>query len=268
MKCSSCKNSLSTDQCPNSALPSLQFCGKHVKIKEPRIWVTVNNVIPKVVIIQKTWRGFLIRKQILEAGVGVLKRSLCQNDDELISLEPKERHNPLDYFSFEENGKIWWFSIETLARIVFETMKPVNPYTRQPISIDTRRRLRDICRLTNVQIRCPTATSIWIQVCQILEENGFESTNPILFQSLSRSQYTALLVLLRNDLQAIHAEDQKNLFYGRVVSTIQNLLKRYTPFSGQTDASLKVAVLFYNCLRRIPNPYSLCFAIMSAYTRL
>lgn len=268
MKCSSCKNSSSTDQCPNPALPSLQFCGKHVKIKSPRIWAEVNNVVPKVIQIQKIWKGYFLRKQLQYAGVGVLKRSVCQNDDELISLESKDHYNPLDYFSFEENGKIWWFSISTLARIVFETMKPVNPYTRQPISVETRRRLRDVCRMKRIQIHSSGTTVVWTQVCQILEENGFESVNPILFQSLSRPHFMTFLILLRNDIEALQSESPKNLFYKRILEIFRHVLKKYTPFSGQTDASMKTSVLLYNCLRKIPNPYPLCFAIMSAYTRL
>lgn len=268
MKCASCKNSSSTDQCPNTVLPSLQFCGKHVKIKSPRIWAEVNNINPKVVKIQQIWKGYFLRKQLEYAGPGVLNRCVCQNDDELISLESKEKHDPLDYFSFEENGKIWWFSISTVVRIVFETMKPLNPYTRQAISIETRKRLRDLCRLKHIQISYTGSSGIWRQVCQILEENGFESVNPILFQSLSRPQYMTFLILLRNDIEALQSDSPKNLFYSKVLAIIRHVLKKYTPFCGQTDASMKTGVLLYNCIRKIQNPYPLCFAIMSAYTRL
>ena len=194
---------------------------------------------------------------------------MCQNDDELISLESKDHHNPFDYFSFEENGKVWWFSTSVLSKLVFETMKPINPYTRQPISIETRRRLRELCRMQNVKIlKGYSASDIWTQICQVLEENGFESINPILFQCLTRPQYMVLLLLLRNDLEALQAEDPKNLIYPRLLSNVRHVLKKYTPFSGQTDACLKVGILLYNSLRKIPNPYPLCFAIMSAYTRL
>lgn len=238
-------------------------------MKEPRIWIVVNNVVPNVVMIQKIWKGYFLRKQLQYAGKGVLNRSVCQNDDELISLESKNHHDPLDYFSFEENGKVWWFSIPTLSRIVFETMKPVNPYTRQPISIETRRRLRDICRMKRIKtLKSFTSSDIWIQNCQILEENGFESINPLLFQSLMRPQYMTLLILLRNDIDALQTENPKNLNYARLGVTIRHVLKKYTPFHGQTDASLKVGVLLCNFLSKLSNPYPLCFAIMSAYTRL
>lgn len=249
-------------------LPSLQFCGKHVKIKNPRIWTEVNNVIPKVVNIQRIWKGYFLRKKLQYAGLGVLKRSVCQNDEELISLESKEKQDPLDYFSFEENGKIWWFSISTLVRIVFETMNPLNPYTRQPISVETRRRLRDVCRMRNIKIQNTRSSSIWLHVCQILEENGFESVNPILFQSLSRPQFMTFLILLKNDIEALQSESPKNLYYQTILEVTKHVLRKYTPFSGQVDASTKTAILLYNCLRKIPNPYPVCFAIMSAYTRL
>lgn len=269
MKCASCRSLTSNEQCSNAPLPSLQFCGKHVKSKHPRIWTEVNNVIPKVINIQRIWRGYFLRKQLEYAGTGVLKRSLCQNDDELISFESKLSYDPLNYFSFEENGKIWWFSIPTIKRIVFESMNPINPYTRQPISIETRRRLRTLCRIRKIScLQNYLPTTVWIQVCQILEENGFQSMNPILFQYHTRGKFSVFINLLKNDIDALCMEYPKNLDYAKLSSSIRLFMKKYTPFIGTTDASLKVGVLLYLILSGMKNPYPVSFAIMSAHTRL
>lgn len=269
MKCVSCRSLTSNEQCSNTALPSLQFCGKHVKCRYPRIWTEVNNVIPKVVEIQRIWRGYFLRKRLEYAGAGVLKRSLCQNDDELISFDSKLSYDPLNYFSFEENGKIWWFSIPTIATIVFNTMNPMNPYTRQPISIETRRRLRILCRMNKISpLKNYLPTSIWTQVCQVLEENGFQSINPVLFQYHTRTKFNVFMNLLKNDVDALYTEYPKNLDYVRLSSQIRLFMKKQTPFIGTTDASVKVGVLLYLMLSKMKNPYPLCFAIMSAHTRL
>lgn len=250
-----------------AAISGLQFCGRHAKVKTPRIWAEINNVEPKVILIQKIWRGFFIRNCMAECGPGVLKRAVCHNDEELVTLESRNRQYPLDYFSFEEGGKVFWFDTASISRCVFDSPKPLNPYTRQPVSLETRRRLRRICFRRKLRGSFSDSTKIWAQICQILEENGFEEMNPMLFESLNRSQFLVFLNLLKMDLDAILAESPKHK--GRIVSLIavKHVLRNHTPFAGQLDASRKVAVLLYNILY-LPNPYPFCFAIMSARTRL
>lgn len=266
MLCASCQNISTTHRCLTSAIPGLQFCGRHVKVKTPRLWVEVNNVIPKVVLIQKIWRGFYIRKQIIECGPGVLKRFLCNNDEELVTMESKHRQYPLDYFSFEEGGKVFWFDVETIVRCVFDKSNPVNPYTRQPINLETRRRLRKIWVRRRLG-RLLDSTKIWIQICQILEENGFEEMNPTLFESLNRTQFSVFLNLLKTDLIAIVAESPKHRGSILALNAVKHVIKKHTPFTGQIDGVRKVGILLYNLLH-MSNPYPICFAIMSSMTRL
>ena len=266
MRCASCQNSTTNARCMTAAISGLQFCGRHAKVKTPRIWAEINNVEPKVILIQKIWRGFSIRNRILECGPGVLNRALCQNDEEIVTMESKHRQHPLDYFSFEEGGKVFWFDIESITRFVFDTSTPVNPYTRQPITLETRRRLRrKYFRIRKGRVL--DSSKIWIQICQILEENGFEGINPMLFESLNRTQFSVFLNLLKSDLTAILAESPKHK--GRIISlaAVKHVIRKHTPFTGQTDGVRKVGVLLYNLLH-VPNPYPMCFAIMSSRTRL
>lgn len=266
MLCASCRNVTTTDRCSSPAIPGLQFCGKHVKVRRPRLWTAINNVIPKVIRIQKIWRGFSIRKRIIECGPGVLKRSLCHNDDELITLESKYRQYPLDYFSFEEGGKVFWFDIESMLRIVFDNSTPMNPYTRQPINLETRRRLRRLWFYRR-KGRVIDYNKIWIHICQILEENGFEEINPMLFESLNRTQFLIFLNLLKSDLTAIVSESPTNKNRILALTAVKHVLAKHTPFTGQIDAGRKVGILLYNLLHTT-SPYPICFAIMSSITRL
>jgi hypothetical protein len=235
-------------------------------VKTPRLWIEVNNVVPKVIYIQKIWRGFCIRKRIIECGPGALKRSLCHNDEEMVTMESKHRQYPLDYFSFEEGGKVFWFDIESIARCVFDKSTPVNPYTRQPITLETRKRLRKIWFLRRTG-RILDFSKIWIQVCQILEENGFEEINPLLFESLNRTQFLVFLTLLKSDLTAIVAESPKHRGRILALTAVNHVIKKHTPFNGQIDGVRKVGLLLYNLLHMV-NPYPICFAIMSSITRL
>jgi len=81
------------------------------------------------------------------AGEGVLNRKDCHNTEELVTMDEKGKLHPLDYFSFREADKLWWFDVRSLYHILKRSPKPENPYTRQALSIETRRRLRDVCRI-------------------------------------------------------------------------------------------------------------------------
>jgi hypothetical protein len=82
------------------------LCGKHAKVKNLRLWKDVNNLDDKAVIIQKVWRGHSVRDWLRIAGPGVLNRSVCHNDEELVTMDEKKSVNPFDYFAFEEGGKV------------------------------------------------------------------------------------------------------------------------------------------------------------------
>jgi hypothetical protein len=184
--CSSCKNKTSNDRCSAPALKGLLFCGKHAKAKHPRVWSIVNNVDTHAVFIQKIWKGYIIRKKISIAGPGAMKRSLCHNDEDIVTFEEKTKISPLDYFSFEESGKIWWFDIRSMLQYSLNNLIVTNPYTRQPLPSEAKERLRSIY-LYRLHTNQPNAHSEnntkltiqeyvsqnWIQLCKILELNAF-----------------------------------------------------------------------------------------------
>jgi hypothetical protein len=86
--CESCKNKNSLDRCSSPALKGLLYCGKHAKVKNPRVWKIINKLDGKVTLITKIWRGYHLRKLLKLAGPGLFNKSLCVNQDELVSLEP------------------------------------------------------------------------------------------------------------------------------------------------------------------------------------
>jgi len=281
MSCVSCKNQTSFDRCTNRPLKGLIFCGKHVKVKSPRIWKDVNNLDSKAVRIQKVWRGYSLRQWLLLAGPGVLKRSICHNDEELVTLEDKESVNPLDYFAFEENEKVYWFDIRSLSENCMTKVDPTNPYTREPISIETRRRLRALCvkrdrnKLENMHNTRGSRTvdeiihTTWINICQIIIENGFFEMSPLYFVSLNRSQLFIFISILRQDLTAWAAEhtNPKSRRY-RYVFWMKRLIDEYSKGMDLPRVSYLTGRVLTAILNDVPNNYPVCFIIMSALHRL
>jgi hypothetical protein len=278
--CASCKNKQSNDRCLNHALKGLIFCGVHSRVKNPRIWTQVNGFDSKVVKIQKIWRGYSLRKQLSLAGPGVLKRSLCNNEDELITLESIRLIHPSDYFGFEESGKVYGFDIRSIIDSLHRT--GANPFTRQPLSIESRKRIRQLYgyrlrhKLENYYehniLKTPDSLlqNRWVQVCQIIEENGFYDIHPNTFVGLNKTQLYIFLNMILNDAQAWAAEHKSSAskrykYVAWIRNAIQKFYNRAQPvhYYSFTVAST-LCVLLYDCV----DPYNICFIIMSALYRL
>lgn len=278
--CAACKNAKSTDRCSNNSLKGVIFCGVHARTKNQRIWSTVNGFDSKVVKIQKVWKGYSIRKWLQLAGPGVLKRSLCNNEDELIIFEPIQTVHPFDYFGFEENGKIYGFDIRSIIDALHRT--GANPFTRQPLTIESRTRIHQIYgyrirhRLPNYYehntLKTPDALlqNRWTQVCQIIEENGFFNVHPNIFLALNKSQLFILLNMIANDIQ-VWASEHKSSQSSRykyltwIKTAITKFYNRVEPIHYYSyNVAGVLRIILYDCV----DAYNVCFIIMSALYRL
>ena len=282
IRCGSCKNKSTDEQCSNRPLKGLIFCGKHVKVKNPRMWNTVNHLDDKAIKIQKLWRGYSVRDMIRLAGPGALNRSVCHNDEELVTLEDKKRVSPLEYFAFEENSKVYWFDIKTVIELARTVLIPKNPYTREPLSIETRQRLRKIRikrwvrKMDNSYQNNRTQPTVeevisisWINVCQIIEENGFFDMSHLYFTSMNRTQLLIFNTIFLQDLVAWAAEHDP-LFSVRYkcIAKVKTFIKFFQTETNNQRLSYMTAKLLVNILNNFVDNYALCFMIMSALHRI
>jgi len=277
MKCLSCKNKTSNERCKNDALNGLEMCGVHIKTKNPRSWIVVNNIHKKVTLISKIWKGYFVRKQLELAGPGVIKRKECSNEEELTTFDSIASVYPLDYFGFVENSKIYGFNIKTIIQILNENAQ--NPYTRQPLTIDTRKRLRQIYsyRIRNkIPVYFENSPRVppnlihhkrWLHVCQIIEENGFFDTQPNFFTGLSKIQLYTLVNLIFNDVR-LWSMEHKNTRRSVYVFWLRNTIRKYQIQPSTEEYSSTVAGILALILYDCANPYPMCFIIMSALFRL
>jgi hypothetical protein len=273
MLCASCKNKNSNEQCTSNVLRGFIFCGKHLKVKKKRIWSDVSPNRHEATLIQKIWRGYLVRKLIKFAGEGVLKRSLCHNEEELVTMEAKNKQDPLSYFSINESGKIYWFDICSINQWI--RTNTTNPYTRQVLTIDDRIRLREMCRmrrkmyLTNLHQSDHSLASKWLEICQIIEENGFFDMNHLFFQNLGRSALHDFMMIILQDLTAYAGEHSKKSRRYLYVEWVKNRIETFrknqltTVIFSEKVANTLLSIL-YDCL----NNYTVCFIIVSARCRL
>jgi hypothetical protein len=281
MKCASCKNKISAEQCSNKPLRDMILCGTHAKAKKLRLWKDVNNLDDKAIIIQKNWKGYSIRSWLKIAGPGVLNRSICHNNEELVTMDERNSINPFDYFSFEEGGKVYWFDVRSISETCMLKIEPINPYTREPLSFETRRRLRQICirryrknlgNMHNTSVKKSIDEIIlttWTHVCQIIIENGFFDMSPLYFTSLNSTRLFIFNTIIQKDLVALAAEHTSKLSRRhRYIFWMKRLI---CEFSSGVDTKRLVYLtgrVLVTILNDCSDNYGICFIIMSALHRL
>jgi hypothetical protein len=277
VRCMSTKNKGSDEQCSANALLNLNFCGTHARSKHPKIWSGFQDHASKIVKVQALWRGYVLRNQLKLAGPGVLRRSLCHNDEELVTGDEKTKQDPLSYFSFEENGKIWWFDVRTMIQCFHKHIEPQNPYTRTPLTIETRKRLRNVYTFRQrnhlscfFQAQEHTVQSRmnerWMRVSQMLEEHGFYQIDPLLFTTLNNSQLFVFLQILLRELKLWSFEHTKpGSRRNRYLRWTQNVLRRHFIATLNRDEYCSaIGGLCLAILQDCVDPYPVCFMIMSS----
>jgi hypothetical protein len=262
-------------------LKGMILCGKHAKVKTLRLWKDVNNLDDKAVTIQKIWRGYSIRNWLKIAGPGVLNRSICHNDEELVTMDEKKSVNPFDYFSFEEGGKVYWFDVRSITELCMLKTDPTNPYTREPLTIETRRRLRKICikryrnNLNNMHDISHKRSvdeiilSTWTHVCQMIIENGFFDMSPLYFISLNKTRLMIFNMMIQKDLVAWAAEHTSGVSRRlRYVFWMKRLIREFSTEPSDKRLIYLTGRVLVTILNDSSDNYGVCFIIMSALHRL
>jgi hypothetical protein len=250
----------------------------HIKSKAPRIWSVVNNVEPRIIKIQKLWRGYKVRNWIKLAGPGAMKPSIRNNTEDMFSME--ERVSPLEYFGFEEEGKVYWFEIRTFLQYMDTAKELTNPYTRKELSLETRKRARALfilrkihklpvyCNIQPEKSMGHVTSRMWKVVSQIIEENGFSDINPLLFESLNNAQFFILTTMIANDAKAWAAEHKSIQSQRWKYFNWLTKLSKFVYASDRVSSSYSCGKVLSTILCDSAEPYSMCFIIISAMYRL
>jgi len=195
------------------------------------------------------------------------------NDEDLVTCESKDREHPMTYFAFEENGKVWWFSFETIWRWARQSHEPVNPYTKVPLSQDTRKRLRGIWGYiqhhymaapdedTEFQqrLRCR-----WNIVSQAFADNGFTDVHPSLFVDMTPDDLHTMFVFLERDVDVVMPSN--DVFKARALRLCRRAVQANTSMNTVLFRLWSVYALML-LLTMHKDPYSMTFMVMSALYR-
>ena len=272
-QCASVRKKGSKDRCEANTVLNSDFCGRHARMKVPVRWADTQDesYIRTVVHLQSRIRGFLVRRSLRWAGPGVLSRKHCINDEEMVTFESKSEVHPFEYFGWEENGKIWWMSQLSALQLLREELRPVNPYTKVPWSLDIRKRLRRLqCHrlrskrpLWHSQPPKGTMTQIYVRsICQTLEEQACDELHPNHWNAMSNYQQIVFLEVLSRMLDGWAMETPVRPWrvqYATYARKVYNEI-RFQPTVARWAVSRLVTVLL-NQDRSVPD---VAFLITSA----
>lgn len=273
-QCASVRKKNASEQCQSRALPGHTLCGRHARMKDPVFWAQIHRShSPKVARLQAVVRGWLVRKRLALGGPGVLNRKNVANEEELTSCDPKDRVHPFEYFGFEESGKIWWFTFPSIWRWCAQSLNPVNPYTKTPITAATRKRLREMWAYRQrhrlgLPEEGPTfeerLRTRWNILCQLFRDNGFVDTQPETFMRFTKADYLSMFVLLHQDVLVVLRENDpqraKVLRFCRRSMSVVNAL-RSPQYILQSVYTVMLLLSFHK------EPYSMIFTVLSAFYR-
>jgi hypothetical protein len=213
-----------------------------MRSKTIRMWSEHNPRIKYLIIrFQSLWRGYQIRYRLKLAGKGAIKRSLCHNDDEMVTGDSKTDIHPFDYFSIEEDGKVWWFDQKSMIQWAQKSVSVSNPFTRQKLSPSDMNRLHELTFLRkkarqtivhSYDIEHPTIEYLrdqrWLRVVQKMREHSVaEDVHPNHFGDIEYDQFVVFVNSLIEDTRWWTFENAKREDVKSKRATIFSTLRRY-----------------------------------------
>ena len=96
-----------------------------------RIYNAMRFYVP-VIRIQKIWRGYSFRKFLYARGPAVIKRKICLNSEDFVTLDSIDKIPINQFFSFEQKGHIYGFDLCSLINYIkSHNGRKQNPYNRE-----------------------------------------------------------------------------------------------------------------------------------------
>ena len=145
----------------NYTLPQLKMVARNLKIKiggnkqqvKDRICEYLRLSVSSTKI-QKNCRGLIVRKYTTLHGPACIKRQLCTNVDDFVTMEPLVNINFHQFISYKDvDGFIYGFDIISLHRLITQSKpngKTLNPYNRNVFPDTLNHKVKSILRLGKI----------------------------------------------------------------------------------------------------------------------
>jgi hypothetical protein len=151
-------------------------------------------------IIQKTFRGWMVRKSFELRGDAYKNRKLCVNDTDFVTLEPLEEIPYELFYSYKDVKQfVYGFNITSLVQIIKNKSPLKNPYNREKIPDNC---IKDIIMLNNFT--------------QIIYENFKEETEIIRLNNSFRLPTRARIAIV-DETQELSSNFTREYLHPRII---------------------------------------------------
>ena len=124
----------------------------HIKGNKPDIQFRLYNYIKcynYALIIQKTWRGYLVRKINKLRGLSTFSKECCNSKD-FVTLEEIKNISYFQYFSFTHKGIKYGFYVNSIYDYIIKRKNKENPYDRSEFSVEIKKNILLLKKLTKI----------------------------------------------------------------------------------------------------------------------
>ena len=102
-------------------------------------------------LIQKIFRGYLVRNSFVIRGPAFKHVKKCVNDTDFITLDPLNEIDFYDFYSYQDSaGFIYGFSISSLISLLAQKGNIINPYNREKIDIKNMKQVISLHRIKKI----------------------------------------------------------------------------------------------------------------------
>ena len=209
----------------------------------------------KAIQIQKYFRKYFVQNTLRIRTQGALKRSICTNNSDPITLEPLNEIHPLLFMGIYDGNKHYGFNITSLFDLVKKNKKAIiNPYNRNKLDFQTIKNILDAYHHT-------------IIINPILLHNHEEQNNDTILINEELTQFYLSLNVSRFYFRPVlyNANLSSSSVYTKICNfrdltmeqRIQNLftefdrLGNYTQASWFSNLTTRAFPRFYRCLKDI-----------------
>jgi len=102
-------------------------------------------------LIQKRFRGYMVRHSFVVRGPGFKNIKKCVNDTDFITLDPLDEIPFHDFFSYQDtSGFIYGFSLSSLISLLKQKGKLTNPYNRENMDVKMMNQIVSLHKLKKI----------------------------------------------------------------------------------------------------------------------
>ncbi|MFY7728449.1 MAG: SAP domain-containing protein [Flavobacterium sp.] len=143
----------------NYNLPQLKAIAKHYQLKltgnKPQLVSRIYSYLylsSCIVRVQARFRGYLARSYTRLRGPAAMRRSLCTNAEDMVTMEPVMEIPFHQFFSYRDaDGFVYGFDINSLHNLYTKSCGEFNnPYTRTKFPSEVFRHIRQLIRIGRI----------------------------------------------------------------------------------------------------------------------